>query len=121
MERFFWLGMGLAFVLAGCSVPMGGTGQTAAGDPITGETMLNASGENVVTISSLGGWSCTGTYTRTRTTAVRQFPLNCDNGATGVASLAVNAPTADLALQRATVAFRLNNGQSGTVQFGLLS
>lgn len=108
-------------LLLGCAVPMGGTGQTSSGEIITGETMLNASGENTVTISSLEGWSCSGNYSRSRATAIRQFPLVCDNGASGTATLSVNAPTADLSLQRATVAFRLSNGKTGTVQFGLLS
>jgi len=121
MARFCVLGIAIVSALSACSVPMGGTGQTADGEVVTGEAVLNASGENVVSISSLDGWSCSGTYTRSRVSAVRQFPLTCSNGVSGMASLSVNAPTADLALQRATVAFKLDNGQSGTVQFGLLS
>ena len=33
----------------------------------------------------------------------------------------VNAPTAELALQRASLTFKLSNGQGGSVEFGLLS
>lgn len=116
-------GVAICFILlaAGCSVPMGGSGQTARGEALSAEATLNPDRNNVVTISSLTGWSCTGSYTADRTRAVRQFPLTCTNGATGLASLSVNAPTADLALQRAFLSFRLNNGETGTVQFGLLS
>jgi hypothetical protein len=108
-------------LLSACSVPMGGVGETARGEALSAEATLNANRENVITISSLRGWSCTGTYRADTQRAVRQFPLNCSNGATGMASLAVNAPTADLAFQRASMSFLLNNGESGTVKFGLLS
>lgn len=112
----------MVLTLAACApVPMGGTGQTASGDGLSAEAMLNPDRNNVITVTSLRGWSCTGSYKATTERAIRQFPLNCSNGATGIASLSVNAPTADLALQRASLSFRLNNGESGTVMFGLLS
>ena len=108
-------------LIAACSIPMGGTGQTGGGQPVSAEATLGADRNNSVTISSLEGWTCTGNYSADRQSAVRQFPLRCSNGATGTAMLSVNAPTADLAFQRASLSFQLSNGETGTVQFGLMS
>lgn len=119
-KTIFALGLA-AGILAGCSVPMGGTGETSRGEALSAEAVLGAGGQNTVTISSLSGWSCSGQYTVTRKSAVRNFPLSCSNGATGNAVMTVNAPTADLALQRASISFQLSNGERGTVTFGLLS
>ena len=122
MRRSLALALTLSLLaIPGCSVPMGGTGTTARGEALSAEAVLAPGGQNQVTITSLAGWSCSGSYAVSRQSAVRSFPLSCTNGATGQAMMVVNAPTADLALQRATVSFRLSNGEQGTVGFGLLS
>ena len=108
-------------VISACSIPMGGTGQSSSGDAVIGEVVLNSDQKNQVKISSLAGWNCTGQYERDTTTAVRQFPLTCSNGLSGTGILTVNAPTAYLEYQRATLTYQLSNGEKGTVQFGLLS
>lgn len=119
--RLFIISALSLIAVSACSVPMGGQGVTKSGVPLSAEAIIGPDKVNDVTVTSLDGWSCTGTYTATRATAVRNFPLSCSNGASGNAILTVNAPTADLSLQRASLSFKLNNGESGTVEFGLLS
>lgn len=103
------------------TTPMGGVGQTQSGAALSAEAQLGSDLKNTIVLSSIDGWSCSGAYVADRQSAIRQFPLSCSNGASGQATLVNNAPTAGLAYQRATLTFRLNNGQQGTVQFGLLS
>jgi len=119
--RLFLISVLSLFVVSACSVPMGGQGHTKSGVPLSAEATLGADKNNTVTITSLDGWSCTGSYTADSNSAVRNFPMSCSNGASGNALLSVNAPTAELSLQRASLSFKLNNGESGTVEFGLLS
>ena len=113
----------VVFSMTACvtSTPMGGVGQTQSGAALSAEAQLGSDRNNTIVLTSIDGWSCTGAYVADRQSAVRQFPLSCSNGASGQATLVNNAPTAGLAFQRATLTFRLNNGQQGTVQFGLLS
>lgn len=109
----------LAISVAGCApVPMGGEGATNRGDTLIAEAKLGFDGNNQIIINSTRGWTCTGNYTRQAAgnSTTRNFPLSCTNGATGNAIMSVNSVQ-----QRATVAFTLNNGESGRVAFGVVS
>lgn len=109
----------LSFGVAACEpVPMGGEGATNRGDTLIAEAKLGFDGNNQVIINSTRGWACTGNYSRQAAgnSTTRQFPLSCTNGATGNAIMSVNQVQ-----QRATVAFTLNNGESGRVAFGVVS
>jgi hypothetical protein len=105
--------------IAACEpVPMGGEGATDRGDTLIAEARLAYDGNNQITINSTRGWTCTGNYSvqAAGNSTTRSFPLSCTNGATGNAIMSVNSVQ-----QRATVAFTLNNGESGRVAFGIVS
>lgn len=107
-------------VSACATVPMGGSGQASNGDAVFGELILGIE-KNILSINTLDGLSCSGNYKRDTTTALRTIALSCVDGETGTAVMTVNAPTAQLGYQRATVNFKLSDGTSGELVFGVLS
>jgi len=109
----------LSLGMAACApVPMGGEGTTNKGDTLIAEAKLGYDGNNQVIINSTRGWTCTGNYSTqgAGNSTTRNFPLSCNNGATGNAIMSVNSVQ-----KRATVAFTLNNGEAGRVAFGIVS
>ena len=107
--------LGAALISACAPVPFGGEGATSKGDTLIAEAQLGYDGNNQITITSSRGWSCTGNYSHiaSGSSTTRSFPLSCTNGAIGNAVMSVNSIQ-----QRATIAFTLNNGESGRVAFG---
>jgi hypothetical protein len=109
----------LSLGVAACvTVPVGGEGSTNRGDTLIAEAKLSPDGNNQIIINSARGWTCSGNYSRQAAgnSTTRKFPLSCSNGATGNAIMSVNSVQ-----QRSTVAFTLNNGESGRVAFGIVS
>lgn len=121
MRTFVFASLLMSGLVSGCvTVPMGGTGQTTSGEAIFGEVLLGLD-QNVLSLKSLDGLSCSGSYKKNNSTALRTIPLACTNGKSGTAVMTVNAPTAEVAFQTATVSFRLSDGTKGNVRFGLNS
>ncbi len=102
----------------GCAtaIPTGGEGVTKNGDPLVAEAMLGHDWNNTVKIMSVDGWQCNGQWKKTNKTALRKFPLVCSDGVMGKAVMSVNNVQA-----KANIVFTLDNGESGSVEFGFVN
>ncbi len=102
--------------LAACTSIIAGTGTTTKGTPISGQfvmTPINGGVEFVVSFVPPSQSICQGTFRRSGTKLISKFPVSCDNGQTGTATL-----TSDFINFRDTLIYRLGNGEQGKIVFG---
>ena len=114
------LAISAALALSACAQATGGAGTTARGEPLAGQIFVDpAAGTNRVDITSPGRWTCSSQFGRAENTPnnpsmTRTVPLTCSNGATGQLVL-----TGNQFQQQIVGSFRLSNGESGQVTFGM--
>ena len=106
----------VGLTLAACDTNGAGTGLTQAGAPVvvTIQGTALSKGFSTAMIHSPAGWTCQGNYSSENTTEnplTFEFPLTCDNGATGKAFLTLNTLRGGLT---GTLVFSLSNGEQGS-------
>lgn len=109
----------LVLALAGClgSLRYAGSGQLSDGSPVAGLAANNLdTGVKTITITSPAGWECKAEYQKANGDGLYQgtVPLKCSDGATGTLILSNNRVQ-----QQMVGSFKLSNGKTGQVVFGL--
>lgn len=116
--RLARLGVALPAIalIAGCVQSTGGAGTTSKNEPVAAQAVADASsGRTRIELISPGRWTCSGDYSRADVRgSIHTVPIRCLNGMRGQIVLSANQFQ-----QQVTASFRLSNGESGTVTFGL--
>jgi uncharacterized protein YcfL len=105
-------------VIAGCSVPRGGKGETTDGNPIIATANVTVTDVEIELVD-LSGMDCTGKYSKiansAQTSRKVKFPLRCTDGRTGNAIVSASDDTL-----RGEGIFKLSDDTEGTFELGTL-
>jgi len=118
MKNFFAAMAGVA-MLAGCAgaINLPIVGKISNGETAQGTVSIDlATRKGNLTIVTLSGLQCAGTYDASDTMNTITIPVTCNNGQTGVV-----IATRDATGVAGTATARLKNGMSGRFLFGNVS
>lgn len=99
--------------LCGCSISAPITGNLSTGEPISGMATGSISGEGTVEVQAKHV-TCNGSYNPLSEAEILTVPLNCSDGATGLAQV-----TRDPSRTSGKGDFELSNGMTGNFEFAV--